>query len=335
MNNQPPARKPVAASLLTFLANNLIKFGPAYGKKCDFIHASIAAEIFELGFDYPEVKEETFINAAACYDNLKEFDKLLEVSLKGYEKFPENTTIHVNILYSAQKLGKTDIAKQYAKKSEELSYQDPLLFLNHTYNLLTNGEFDKAKKMINSYVGKGGKLTPQIMGNIMYCYTVSGEDDGKRDTFLEALLNFIKGKGNLDFKTNPELICNATIVLNNLKRFTDSEILLEAFKNNKGKMTAGMYNQSMYSPVMLKDKVKIESTLNDFLKSYAKSPEIFNDHAYAFATASNCYALLSEADKTIEMLNLAKKYGWEIDYVKEEPDFKFLENNKKFIKLFK
>ena len=334
---QPEIRKPALVSLLIFMANNIVKVGPAYGKKNDFTHADTAGEIMQLSFTYPNVTEEVFINSAFFYDKLKDYDKMLDVSIKGAGKFPESTTINTNILYSAQKSGRTEIANEYAAKTEDLSIQakDPALLLNQVYNLVQNGENDKAKQMVHNYIGKGGKLTPELLGNMMYLYTADGADDGKRDTYLAALLNFVSMKGNEKFKTNPDLICNGTIVLNNLVRFNDSEILLAAFKEAGGVMTAGLYNQAIFSAVALKDKKKIENSLNDFLRVYDKHKKFFDNDAYTFASASNCYAVEKDEKKTMEYLKLAKDKGFDISYVKNEKDYEFLKDNKKFQKLFK
>ncbi|GEM_PF-4757157 len=333
----PEVRKPVAASLLVFLANNLVKIGPAYEKKYDFKETPLAAEIMELSFDYPEVTAEAFINAAAFCDHLKNYEKMLEVSLKGYEKFPENTSINANVLYSAQKLGRNDITQKYSKLSEELSFSDPMLLLNHIYELVTKGNIGKAREMVLGFMNKGGKLSPELLANMIYTYTLESEDNSDKEIYLEVLLNFVKGNGknNIRFKTNPDLICNGTIVFNNLKRYEDSEILLKAFKDNDGKMTAGLYNQAMFSPVALKDMKKIEETLTDFLETYGKTPNIFKEHSYIFATVSNCYALKGDANKTIEFLKLAKKNRFDIDYIKDEADYDFLKGNTEFTNLFK
>lgn len=331
---QPESRKNVLASMLIFMANNIVKVGPAYGNKYDLTYAAIAGQIMELCFAYPNVTEEAYINSAFFYDKLKDFEKMLDLSIKGAEKFPDSTTINANILYAAQKLGRMDIANEYAGKTEDLSMKDPALLLNQVYNLVQNGENEKAKNMVHTYISKGGKLTPELLGNMMYLYIVNSDDDCKRDTYLAALLNFVSVTGNKKFKTNPDLICNGTIVFNNLKRYEDSETLLSAFKENGGVMTAGLYNQAMFSSIAMKNKKKIESSLNDFLKVYEKHKNFFDNHAYNFATVSNCYALELNEKKTLEYLKLAKDKGFDISYVKEEKDYEFLAKNKKFQKLF-
>ncbi len=100
------------------------------------------------------------------------------------------------------------------------------------------------------------------------------------------------------------------------------------------KFTPVVLNQLLSYSIISKDKARVESALMDFYGVYNNDKNFFTDIPYTFANVSNCYALLQDKDKTLEYLNLAKSKQWDISYVKNMEDYKFIAGDKEFLSLF-
>src|SRR5205085_6858170 len=211
---------------------------------------------------------------------------------------------------------------------------DAALVLNQTYNFIKNGENEKARRLVLKFIERGGVVNPMLMNNILYTY-INGTADKYKEPFLLMTMNYASQNNKNDFKTNKDFICNATIVLNNDRRYMDSEKLIEIYKENGRIMTASVYNQQMYTALKLNEKKKVRSAVSEFVKAFQNNAQIIKGHEYVLHSAASCFGYLEDRLNALEYTRLAEWNGYnDFNSIKDDEYLKILQNNPEFLKMF-
>lgn len=313
------------------IANRVVKFGEDY-ETPDFEAGDLAASVLEFTFNLEKVSGVPFTNAAAYLLNIGNYKRMLDISLEGNKRFPEDVEILHKATVAAEGQGDTDTIEMIKQKKETLFDSNPDALFQETRILINNWKSDEAKELIYRYADSKKVLTPKIYSSLFFIYN-QGFKDEKTESIAANVLELIN-TGNDGYQSDPELAYNASLyfILNN--SWQNAEIVVNKYRASGSPMTQSIIYEGISAAIISKDIERVKKAIKEFDEYYNKDNTFFNGYSYVYANISNCYAMLRDKNKTLEYLNMAKTNGMDINYVKDMDDYKFLSEDQGFKNLF-
>ena len=313
------------------IVNRVVKFGADY-EMPDFEQGDLAASVLEFTFNLEKVSGVPFTNAAAYLLNIGNYQRMLVISLKGNERFPNDIEILHKATVAAEGLGDTEALEMIKKKKQAIFDADPNALAQEAGILINNWKSEEAKELIYSYDQSKKVLSPKIYSNLFFIYN-QGLKDEKTDSMSAKCFELIT-TGNDGYATDPELAYNSSLyfILNN--SWQKAEVVVNKYRDSGMPMTQSIIYEGISAAIISKDIERVKKAIKEFEKYYNKDNTFFNGYAYVFANISNCYAMLGDKDKTIEYLKMAQANGMDINYVKDMEDYKFISGEQEFKDLF-
>jgi tetratricopeptide (TPR) repeat protein len=313
------------------IANRVVGFGSDYDMP-RFEQGILAASILKLTFSMDSVSTVPFMNAAAYLTNMSEYSEVIKVCLSGLGRFPDSIELLNKALGAAEALGDRETLEKLNKRKSELVSSSPDAVADESSALMMNWKTEEAKELIYRSLDSGMKPVPKIYSNLFFIYN-QGFKDERTESIAEEVFGLIKSDAK-EFVSDAELVYYACIYFVTAGNWQDSEKILNKYTEGGYTLTPAIIYEMLSTAIISKDTAKMEAALEVFFEFYNKDNTYFDACNYAFANVSHCYALLKNADKSIEYLNTAVAKGWNISYVKDMEDYSFIAKDERFTRLF-
>lgn len=151
----------------------------------------IASQIYEICFDMPDCPNLAFINAGTTYSKDGNWNRVLEISRAGLERFKDDAMILTNALWASIKLKRDDLKDIYMKASVGQALNDPDLLVNVLCVFNTSKEFEPAVELVDKHREAGGEMRPKLYINMMSTY-IGVERFDVLEEFLQEVLNILE-----------------------------------------------------------------------------------------------------------------------------------------------
>ena len=277
-----------------------------------------------------ESKEAHYVWAAADYNGIN-FEKALEINLRGIEACPASQLLIANGIWFAHKAGKPDVAARFAYYPAT----SPLLIANQSFHFLETDKSRDAYDLLTRHYTAGVVLDTSSLANLWYVYQRYEDHDV---SLIPRMTEETKQRIDTapDYYTT-ELLGNMMSYLGKRDPLQTIEIFDHWIAKNRFAPCRCWVNYSN-AAIHSKDNLLMQRVFQDVETALAENNETFcEDHRYwmLVGNLAGLAGLLHNKDMMLKYLTQAKPIYPDFARLKEDTDFKRYWEDADFLALFK